>query len=340
MNTEKEPAFGPQTAFEIMFRLYVVLKIAKIHDANNVNFRDQIRHLMAAMEEPLRRYKRIHIQMRRNAFFINYTRVRMSYADFHINRTMLAEMIRREIGTLTFSEGLDAAELNRFIAFFSGSDPHGSFTFEEFDESFTAQGFRHIQAEKAEQLDFNATRDKQNRLAAQTYFLGIAHLKEISKAEEKVSSFHVTKIWIQTVFNHLTDNESFLYGLTNIKNHDEYTLNHSVNVCILSMALGRRLGLSNRELMELGIGAFLHDLGKIEIPDAILNKPAALTPEEKKLMDQHARFGAAHLLRIQGDRGFSGRALSIAFEHHYKANKDNWPSYRKKDTINLFSRIV
>ncbi len=340
MNTEKDLTFGSQAAIEILYRLYVILKIAKIHDPNNANFQDQLRHLMGALKEPLRRQGKIVVQMRRNAFFINYTRVRVNYSDSHINRSLLAEFARNEIGTLTFSEGLEAAELSRFIAFFSGHGPNESTAFEMFHKAFTAQDFRRIQAEKAEKLDFNATKEKQNRLAAQTYFLGIAHLKELGQTEERVPSFHVTKLWIQTVFNHLTDNQSFLYGLTNIKNHDEYTLNHSVNVCILSMALGRRLGLSNRELMELGIGSFLHDVGKIEIPDAILNKPAALTIEERKLMDQHARFGAAHLLRLQGDRGFSGRALAVAFEHHYKANKENWSSYHKKNDINLFCRIV
>jgi len=340
MSTEKEAAFGPRAAYEILYRLYVVLKIAKIHDPNNANFRDQLKHLLTVMEEPLRRQGKIILQIRRNAFFINFIRVRVNYSDVHVSRSLLSEFARREIGTLTFAEGLDGAELSRFIAFLSAQDSHQNILFETFHEAFTAADFRRIQADKAEQVDFNSTKEKQNRLAAQAYFLGIAHLKELGKAEERISSFHLTKLWIQTIFNHLTDDESFLYGLTNIKNHDEYTLNHSVNVCILSMALGRRLGLSNRELMELGIGAFLHDVGKIEIPDAILNKPAKLTAEERKLMDQHARYGAAHLLRIQGDRGFSGRALAVAFEHHYKANKENWPTYRKKDDINLFSRIV
>lgn len=340
MSADAAETFRPQVAYDILYRLYVVLKIAKIHEPNNANFQDQLRNLMSAMAEPLHRQGKVIIHVRRNAFFINYTRVRFNYADYHINRSLLAEFARRELGALTFTEGLDQTELSRFIAFLSNQDPHANIMFESFEEAFSDADFRHIAVEKAENLDFNATKEKQNRLAAQTYFLGIAHLKELSKTEERVSSFHVTKLWIQTIFNHLTDDESFLYGLTNIKNHDEYTLNHSVNVCILSMALGRRLGLSNRELMELGIGAFLHDLGKIEIPDEILNKPAQLNPEEKKLMDQHARFGAAHLLRIQGDHGFAGRALAVAFEHHYKANKDNWSPYRKKSNINLFSRIV
>ncbi|MHB8054525.1 MAG: HD-GYP domain-containing protein [Candidatus Aminicenantales bacterium] len=340
MSAEIIQTFGQRAAYEILYRLYVALKIAKIHEPNNANFQDQLRNLMSVLGEPLRRQGKISIQVRRNAFFINYTRVRFNYADFHINRSLISEFARRELGTLTFNEGLEAAELSRFIAFFSGQNPHLSTLYDQFEEAFAAAGFRSILVEKAEKVDYNATKDKQNRLAAQTYFLGIAHLKELSKTGERVSSFHVTKLWIQTIFNHLTDDESFLYGLTNIKNHDEYTLNHSVNVCILSIALGRRLGLSNRELMELGIGAFLHDLGKIEIPDEILNKPARLNAEEKKLMDQHARFGAAHLLRIQGDHGFSGRALAVTFEHHYKANKDNWSPYRKKNNVTLFSRIV
>jgi len=340
MNDEKDLSFGYQAAYDILYRFYVVLKIAKIHEANNANFQDQILSLIKALKDPLHRYGRILIQVRRNAFFINFNRVRFHYSDFHINKSLLAEFARRETGTLTLNEGLEADELSRFIVLLTSQDPHISVPFEEFQDAMLAAEFPHIQAEKAEKLDFNATKEKRNRLSAQTYFLGIAHLKELSKTEERVSSIHVTKLWVQTIFNHLIDDEAFLYGLTNIKNHDEYTLNHSVNVCILSMALGRRLGLSNRELMELGIGAFLHDLGKIEIPDAILNKPAQLTIEEKKLMDQHARFGATHMLRIQGDRNFSGKALAVAFEHHYKTNKDNWSPFRRKPNVTLFSRIV
>ncbi|MBN1939169.1 MAG: HD domain-containing protein [Candidatus Aminicenantes bacterium] len=340
MNDEKDLSFSHQAAYDILYRLYVVLKIAKIHDANNANFQDQAQTLINALKGPLRRQGRLLIQVRRNAFFINFNRVRFHYSDFHINKSLLAEFARREVGTLTLSEGLDGAELSRFIVLLTRQDPHSRLTFEEFQAAVLTEDFPHVTLEKADKIDFNATKEKRNRLATQTYFLGIAHLKELSKTEERVSSIHVTKLWIQTIFNHLIDDEAFLYGLTNIKNHDEYTLNHSVNVCILSMALGRRLGLSNRELMELGIGAFLHDLGKIEIPDAILNKPAQLTPDEKKLMDQHARFGATHMLRIQGDKSFSGKALAVAFEHHYKANKDNWSPFRRKPNATLFSRIV
>ncbi len=340
MNDEKDLSFGHQGAYDILYRFYVVLKIAKIHDSNNANFQDQIQALLNALKDHLHRQGRILIQVRRNAFFINFNRIRFQYSDFHINKSLLAEFSRRELGTLTLSEGLDASELTRFVVLLTGLDPHRSLTFDEFLDAVLAEEFAHIMIEKAEKVDFNASKEKRNRLAAQSYFLGIAHLKELSKTEERVSSIHVTKLWIQTIFNHLIDDEAFLYGLTNIKNHDEYTLNHSVNVCILSMALGRRLGLSNRELMELGIGAFLHDLGKIEIPDEILNKPAQLTPEEKKLMDQHARFGATHMLRIQGDKSFSGKALAVAFEHHYKANKDNWSPFRRKPNVTLFSRIV
>ncbi len=103
MNDEKDTSFGHQAAYDILYRLYVVLKIAKIHDSNNANFQDQVQALMGALKDPLHRQGRILIQVRRNAFFINFNRVRFHYSDFHINKSLLAEFARREIGTLTMS---------------------------------------------------------------------------------------------------------------------------------------------------------------------------------------------------------------------------------------------
>jgi len=338
MTTEKAPSPDAKAAGETLFRFYIVLKIAKIHEPNNIIFQEQLHRFLASLDVFFRAQGRIDLQIRRNAIFINRTRVKFSYADYHINQTIQAELGRRGIGTLTLLRGIDKEETVRMIVLFGGLDPSADDPFDDLQVRLQAQEFSHVRIERAEAADPDTER---NRQSARMYFLGISHLKAVGQTGGAgVSNFHLTKRWMQSIFNHIADDESFLYGLTNIKNYDEYTLNHSVNVCILSVALGRRLGLTHGELMELGLSAFLHDLGKVEIPDRILNKPGALNAEERTIMDRHARFGAERILQIQGLRGQSGRSVTVAFEHHFNADLARANPQRKKRHLNLYSRIV
>jgi HD-GYP domain-containing protein (c-di-GMP phosphodiesterase class II) len=237
---------------------------------------------------------------------------------------------------LSLLGGIESGEIARLIVLLSTGEPDATAPFENLWDRLQPPDFAHLGIEKAEET---APETERNRQAARMYFLGIAHLKDISESGG-VSSLHLSKRWIQSVFDHINEDEAFLAGLTNIKNHDEYTLNHSVNVCILSVALGRRLGFTHRELMELGLSAFLHDMGKVDIPAQILNKPGRLEPEERTIMDRHARFGAERILQIQGIRGYSGRAVTVAYEHHFKADPAGGSPHRRKRHLNLYSRIV
>jgi HD-GYP domain-containing protein (c-di-GMP phosphodiesterase class II) len=145
---------------------------------------------------------------------------------------------------------------------------------------------------------------------------------------------------MQSIYNHIVEDEGFVYGLTNIKNHDEYTLNHSVNVCLLATALGRRLGLSRPELVDLGMAAFFHDLGKTETPLEILNKPGHLTDDERGIMEKHPFHGAEKLALLKEFKRLPLRAIHVALEHHIKEDLSGYPRYFKKNDVNLFSKIV
>ena len=101
---------------------------------------------------------------------------------------------------------------------------------------------------------------------------------------------------IDSVFN----NQDALVSLSRLKDYDNYTFMHSVNVSILTIALGRRLGLSREELGMLGMGAILHDVGKMLVPDEILNKPGTLTKKEFKEMKNHVTYGVDLLEKSQG----------------------------------------
>ena len=133
--------------------------------------------------------------------------------------------------------------------------------------------------------------------------------------------------------------ETNLIGLTTIRCHDEYTYNHSVNVCILSLAIGQRIGLSKQKLCELGMAALFHDIGKSEIPLAILNKSTEFSREEWEIMQQHPLLGVKKLMKLKGLDALSARIITGAFEHHLYCDFSGYPRLPYK-RLSLFGRII
>ncbi|MFQ5470239.1 MAG: HD-GYP domain-containing protein [Gammaproteobacteria bacterium] len=125
--------------------------------------------------------------------------------------------------------------------------------------------------------------------------------------------------------------------LTHLKNKDDYTATHSLNVCIFSLAFGRHLGLSDEELNELGIGALLHDLGKIRVPIEILNKPEKLTAQEFALMKKHPVFGGNIL---ENTKGLTPSIIDIALSHHERTNGSGYPRGLLAKDISLYGKMV
>jgi putative nucleotidyltransferase with HDIG domain len=117
---------------------------------------------------------------------------------------------------------------------------------------------------------------------------------------------------------------------------DSYTAGHSRRVQQLALAIGRELGLSQAELDLLGHAALFHDIGKLAIPDAILLKPASLTPEEWALMQSHAEEGARIIDRL----GFLGDAVPAIRHHHERFDGTGYPHQLEGEDIPLGARII
>ncbi len=326
-----------KTGLDLLVRLHNLLKIAKFFETNNDSFLDQFRALWDVLDHELREHGDLTILVRRGAVFVNRTRIKFDYGTFHVYRFILGEFSGRGIGTLTFFRGVGEKELAAFVYYLTRREGKSGGAFEALASDLEGQGFDHIEIGPVPVEDIESG---QERRAARMYLLGIAHLKEIFEKEKEVLSFNVTRRWIQSIFNHITLDESFMNGLTTIKNFDEYTLNHSVNVCVLSVALGRRIGLSRRELVELGLSAFLHDLGKLDIPKEILDKPAKLDAEEWAIMEKHSQLGAERLIEIKIERGIPSRVVQVAMEHHIQPDLGGYPRFQRKKRLSLYSKIV
>ncbi len=132
-------------------------------------------------------------------------------------------------------------------------------------------------------------------------------------------------------------NEHALVWLTQLKHRDEYTSQHSLNVCVLAVLFGRHLGLAERELRDLGLGALLHDIGKMRVPLEVLNKPDRLTREEVALLKEHPNHGYEILKNAVG---VPGSAVDVAYCHHERVDGSGYPRGLEGEHIPLFAKIV
>jgi len=144
------------------------------------------------------------------------------------------------------------------------------------------------------------------------------------------------KLIVNEILDELLENEYILYNLSDIKSVDDYTFEHSLNVCILSLITGAGLGFDRSSLSKLGTGALMHDIGKLFIPKEILKKPFRLTDEEFEEIKKHTVLGFEMLKNDQIDI----IAAYIALGHHERYDGSGYPYQLKSEDIQLFSRIV
>ncbi len=131
-------------------------------------------------------------------------------------------------------------------------------------------------------------------------------------------------------------NPDALSCFTQLKKKDEYTAQHSMRVCILALAFGRHVGLDKHELNLLGLGALLHDIGKMKVPNDVLNKPGALNDYEYALMKSHVPRGVEILDRTSG---IPRPAIEVARCHHERYSGNGYIHGLKGDQIGLFGMM-
>lgn len=142
---------------------------------------------------------------------------------------------------------------------------------------------------------------------------------------------------VEKMIGSIFRNRDALTSLVRIKSFDRYVFTHSVNVSILSLIIGRNMGLGRERLGDIGMGAILHDVGKMLIPEHILHKPDALTAEELAEVRKHPELGAEV---ISMSKDISGDSIKIISQHHENYSGKGYPSGIKGEEIHLYARIV
>ncbi|TLM78941.1 MAG: HD-GYP domain-containing protein [Actinobacteria bacterium] len=322
---------------ELLTRLYALRRGARFYPAQHPALAEAVRSLF----EVVTRYHGEGVDVP-IAFFEGevFLGERFLPEDSVLFDQLIRDMASLGAGSITFARGLTQAELVRAMPVL-GSDYAEVKAAGGIEAMAAAANIPHVlvgavtvieQHRETEQVE-----DKE--LAKEAYGGAIELLRELDRVirtNKAVSAGQVKGVVRSLVDNVLTNRYAML-ELTGLKNYDEYTFFHSANVAILSLALGSQVTSDYRFLSSLGVGALMHDIGKLSIDLGILNKPGSLTSEEWALVRQHPVFGAE---TAAGMPGLDKSAVVVILEHHMRYDLTGYPTRVPPRRQHLASRIV
>lgn len=330
-------------------QLFMLLRTVKVHDMANAAFEKPLNNLAQTINTILAMEGKTTIYAVEDSIYVNDVKIKPDATSYQNLQWLAREFTRRELGGMQITSNVDGTLLKKFLYLFSRNETaeagKGLETFNKMLQGEKLLGFLMTQVKvfQDDEGDKKHLMDKKE-YAIQTYSKAILSAKSLMavstsgavKAVEKQKTQRLVQDLVDISFD---DNHTFL-GLTTIKNHDEYLYNHSVNVCVMSIALGQKLGMNKRLLSELGMAALFHDVGMINLPIEILNKPGKFTTSEQEAMRKHTVFSVKQLLKQKVLNESMIRRILAAYEHHMDYNLAGYPRIARRRNLNLFSRII
>jgi putative nucleotidyltransferase with HDIG domain len=334
-NQEKEIN---QTARDLLNQLSALLRNSQVHDTGNEAVISGIDRFVSIVNELISGQRTVKLILRGEYFYLNDLRIRYSLEHLLNFDFLTREFKKRELGSVIFMSNVSHEDIKTFIGAFNSA----SFSQKPFDAiEKKMSAVQSVEVEKLMKIAETRSFDPR-KMVRKTYFNAVtcaAGIISKIRAGEK-ASLKTAKRIVALVVDQIVEEEQLLLGMTAIRDYDEYTYHHSVNVSILSVALGQRLGLDRKMLTDLGMIALFHDIGKINVPNEILNKPESFNDEEWKIIRKHPFWGAKALLNLRKTDEFSIKSAIVAFEHHLNYDLSGYPKIRRRFKLDLFSRII
>ncbi|MFZ5877090.1 MAG: HD-GYP domain-containing protein [Nitrospirota bacterium] len=325
----------------LVYQVHILLKTAHIHLAGNVALTQSAERLVKTVTEvrdwraePILRQDGDHL-------YLDDFRLKADLEGYIGFSELIAAMQARGVGSVRFDAGLSVEDVMAFAHEWATSS---TTTAEELGAALTRAGVAHVEVSSPLLARAKPAREheSQKAVAKRTYFRTIAAVAEVMESVKLKQAVGVrkSKRVVQGLVDTLLQDENTLLGLTTLRSHDEYTYSHCVNVCILALSIGQRLGYERAHLSELGVAALFHDVGKADIPLEILNKAGDFTPEDWRVIRRHPVYGVKSLLRLKGLDDVSTKIVIAGFEHHLNYDLSGYPKIAVPRKLTLFGRII
>ena len=325
--------------------LYTAFRSLKLYPVENAQVQKALDDLAQTTKHLLDVEKELELRLQGEFIFVNSTRLRLDLDNYASFSHILGVLHQCGVGAVRIDEGVERKQLQIFVSMLLSyaareATPNKVF---ELGQKLSDAGVTHIGVEPPLETDEEAEdEERQKEAAKRTYARSVAVTKEVINSIRMGRTANVKKVKraVQAIVDQVLNNEASLMGLTTLRDYDEYTFTHSVNVCIFSVALGRKLGLSKLQLYDLGIAALFHDVGKSRVPLEVLNKQGGLSDEEWRIMQAHPWLGVLTLFGLRGYGEIPYRGMIVAYEHHMKTDLTGYPKSLRARELSIYSKIV
>jgi len=328
----------------LLLALYTALRSLKLYPVENATVQKALDDLDAASRALVALEADLEIRLAGDFIFVNATRLRLELDNYASFSQILAMLRAFSIGALRVHAAASRREwqifLSLLLSLFERGEPDERF--DELDERLASADVKGIEIERAVQQEHDPDAEQAKEQAKRIYSQGVAVTKDVITGARlgRATSVKRVKRAVQLIVDQVLNNETSLVGLTTIRDYDEYTFTHSVNVCIFSVALGKKLGFTRLQLYDLGMTALLHDVGKARVPVEILNKTTGLDEQEWRVMQGHPWLGALTLFGMRAHDELPYRTILVAYEHHMKTDLSGYPKHLRDRKLGIYSRIV
>jgi len=335
-----------QVGKNLTIQLAILIRTTQIHDSGNVALEKPTGRIYNILHTLFLSEPEVALNLEGDFLFVGETRLKIDIDGFGNLMYLIDEMKKRQLGSIIFFRGIKKTEIIKFCTIFARFDLEPLDPFERFYEDLNQAQLSNpsveLYEEKKEQASVDDIFKDKKELAKRTYVSTVTAVSEVmdSLKLRQAVSLKRSKRVVQSMVDTILQEDTTLLGLTNLRCHDEYTYNHSVNVCILALAIGQRLGYRKMRLSELGMAALFHDLGKFAIPLEILNKSTDFTPEEWAIMRSHPIMSVKELVRLKGIHEMAVKVALGAFEHHLNFDLSGYPKLASPRKLSLVGRIV
>jgi putative nucleotidyltransferase with HDIG domain len=241
----------------------------------------------------------------------------------------------KEISTVTICRGVQREELALFVSLLARK----SLTASALGKILEQKKVYSIRLDSTAGTEEKEGHEKNASEAVETYGRALEAVRSVFSEIENGRIPNSGKI-IAVVKNLVTltiHDPLTLVGLAMIKDYDNYTFNHCVNVGVISMALSASLEIDRKGMEEAGIAGFLHDIGKTRIEKCILNKPGRLSAAELEQMKKHPEYGAKIISEMEG---ISSQVQQAVLGHHIRHNRQGYPEWARGLPFDTLSEII
>ncbi|HNR11745.1 MAG TPA: HD domain-containing protein [Thermodesulfobacteriota bacterium] len=343
MSNESEVSMSSNPG-EILFRaLYRLLHTIRIHADNNelitsclVEFRSAVMQLSGEDDVTiLSSQARLYLQGERFNYQKQNIKLVHSLLDFFKNRRLQGISFHSTI------KNASATEILWFFRLIIRSGIHeepSDWLIKEVEKARLSW----VTVLKESELKPKRSDQERKQEARDIYFHALGSVADVAQkiSQQGAAGIRQAKRAVQAMIEFLGNDLTFFQGLSVIRDYDDYTYSHSVNVAVLALCLGHRIGLPPMSLQHLGLCGLFHDLGKVEIPREIITKPQALTEEERNVVKKHPLASVQQILKLQTSSELTARIILAPFEHHLQYDLNGYPEVFFKKTLSLFGRII